>query len=173
MNRTALIKRIEALESRKPECKPVDLSRFFAELAVLFIAKRRKKYESMLAAYARACRYRGGVADLWEAVSDDHAKFHRKHCKVTARPSPHTCMGRPLPDIVPSHKEIEDVRRVILGEFLLEELVWRFFDAWTAAGGKLVGNSPLAEARPMREIVAESCAGAVQKTLSKIADTDH
>jgi hypothetical protein len=69
MNRAALVKRLEAIESkRRAITKPVDLSRFFAKLAVLFVAKLRKRHESMLVAYARACRYRGGVAELFEAA---------------------------------------------------------------------------------------------------------
>jgi antitoxin (DNA-binding transcriptional repressor) of toxin-antitoxin stability system len=153
MNRAAILKRVEALEGRKREThKPVDLSRFFAQLAVLFVAKRRKGHESMLVAYARACRYRN-VEALFEAAYHNPDNFGRKHVKATAYPSPHTRQGKPCADIVPGRDEVRAARRVILEEFLKEEIVARGFDAMEAAGMKLVGPSPLADVRPMRELL--------------------
>jgi hypothetical protein len=58
------------LEANIPaeDYKPVDLSRFFAELAILVVGKPRKN-ESKLSAYVRGARYRGGVQELFGGLS--------------------------------------------------------------------------------------------------------
>jgi hypothetical protein len=114
MNRT-IIKRLEALEARKRDVhKPVDLSGFFAELAVLFVAKLRKG-EGLLASYARGARYRGGVDELLRITANDPGTFYRKHCRIATRPSPHQASnGRRLPDIVPDREHVEKIRQFIL-----------------------------------------------------------
>jgi hypothetical protein len=114
MTNRAILKRLEALEQRKrDDYKPADLSGWFAGLAVLFVAKLRKG-ESLLASYARGCRYHGGVAELRRIAADDPEKFYKKHAKVTTRPSPHACRGVRLPPVMPTRERVESVRQFVL-----------------------------------------------------------
>jgi hypothetical protein len=83
LNRT-ILKRIEALESRRrDEYKPIDMSGLYAHLDVLLIGKRTP----MLRAYAKRCRYRGGVEKLMRIAADDPGRFYRKHVKIAMNAS--------------------------------------------------------------------------------------
>jgi hypothetical protein len=78
MNRTALLKRISALESRKATAFKPPAPILYGSVAVAIIAYRgkRKVRDGLLASYARACRYKGGVSEMLAATPDVFAKKH-------------------------------------------------------------------------------------------------
>jgi hypothetical protein len=126
------------------------MSGFYADLDILLLAKPRKN-ESKLTAYARACRYRGGVEELYRVATSDGDRFYEKHAKVTARPSPHYRNGTREPPIVPSREHVERVRGKIVQRFVVEEMAHRVIDAAEAATGhRLIAHEPLSPCRPMR-----------------------
>jgi hypothetical protein len=151
----AILKRIEALESaraaRKAEPTAVDMAPFFADLALLLVAKPRRR-ESLLTAYCRGARYRKGVTELFEVAFHNPDRFYSKHAAITTRPSPHRrADGKPLPPIVPSREHVEDIRHKIAQRFVVEELAHRIIDAAEAATGhRTTVHEPLSAVRPMR-----------------------
>jgi hypothetical protein len=158
-NLEARVARLEANQS-VDDYKPVDLRRFFAELAILLVGKPRKN-ESKLTAYARGARFRGGVAELFETAHHDPDKFYRKHAKVVAYPSPHHCRGVRLPPVMPTREYVEKVRRCVIKEFVVEELCWQLLEYIDATDATIAGFHvqkdgpvPLSPVRPMRPEVA-------------------
>jgi hypothetical protein len=149
------LKRLELLEAkhakRKADPANLDMTGLFADLAILFVAKPRKG-ESVLTAYARGAKYRGGVADLFEVALHEPDKFYRKHAAVTTQPSPHRRYdGAPLPPIEPSRESVEAVRGKIAQRLVVEEWAHRVIDAAEAATGhRLIVHEPLSAVRPMR-----------------------
>jgi hypothetical protein len=156
------LKRLENLEAKRAKrkadvAKSLDMTGFFADLGILFVANPKRR-EPVLVAYARGARYRGGVEELYRVAVNDGDRFYEKHAKATTQPSPHRRPdGVPLPPIMPSREHVEDVRGRIVQRFLAEELAHRVIDAAKGATGhRLILHEPLSPVRPMRPVAEPS-----------------
>jgi hypothetical protein len=141
---SALEKRVAALEGlRRDDYKPVEPI-LFGSFAIAIIANEHPRNgrwkagkESILDAYARACRYRGGTAELCQVAVNAPGTFATKH--LNAKP-PWT-----TPD------QVEGARREIIERFVVEEWAYRIIDAAEAATGhRLIVHEPLSPGRPLR-----------------------
>jgi hypothetical protein len=133
-----------------------------ADLGFLLVAAP-KKGESALAGYARSCRYRGGVEELYRVAMGDGDRFYDKHAKVVTYASPHRRgNGKPMPPVAPSREHVERVRRKVVRRFLVEELCWQLLEYIDAEDATIAGYHvqkdgpvPLSPVRPMRAAGAE------------------